>query len=201
VSDCTKVGGYFIGTCYDGETIFNMLSEKNKGESIAIFKNSQKIWELQKDYENDKFQSDNSSLEYKINVFQESINQMIPEYLVNFSYVIRIMSNYGFEILGPQESKKIGLPSGIGMFKELYNQMNIDINSNKLQEKNIGSSLKMTNEEKRVSFLNKYFIFKKVRQVNKQDIHKEFEDINDSIIQRKTVKVMKLNKTIKLTPA
>ena len=201
VSDCTKVGGYFIGTCYDGETIFNMLSEKNKDESIAIFKNSQKIWELQKDYEHDKFQSDSSSLEYKINVYQESINQMIPEYLVNFSYVIRIMSNYGFEILGPQESKKIGLPSGIGMFKELYNQMNIDINSNKLQERNVGSSLKMTEEEKRVSFLNKYFVFKKVRQVNKEDIHKEFEDINDSNIQRKSVKVIKLNKTIKLTPA
>ena len=59
----------------------------------------------------------------------------------------------------------------------------------------------MSEEEKRVSFLNKYFVFKKVRQVNKQDIHKEFEDINDSIIQRKSVKVLKLNKTIKLTPA
>ena len=49
--------------------------------------------------------------------------------------------------------------------------------------------------------LSDYLDPKKVRQVNKQDIHKEFEDINDSIIQRKSVKVIKINKTIKLTQA
>ena len=36
VSECTKVGGYFIGTCYDGETVFQLLKSKNKGESMSI---------------------------------------------------------------------------------------------------------------------------------------------------------------------
>jgi mRNA (guanine-N7-)-methyltransferase len=30
VSQCTKVGGYFIGTCYDGRRIFNLLRDKEK---------------------------------------------------------------------------------------------------------------------------------------------------------------------------
>jgi hypothetical protein len=201
VSDCTAVGGYFIGTCYDGETIYNMLKDKQKGESIAIFKNNHKIWEIKKDFEQEEFPSDSSSLGYEISVYQESINQMIPEFLVNFSYVVRIMSNYGFKIVGNDDARKLGLPSGVGMFKELYNQMSIDINSNKLQERNIGSSLKMSEYEKRVSFLNKYFVFKKTEQVRKEDIHKEFEDIQDEIIKRKTISIKKLNKTIKLTQA
>ena len=198
VSDCTKVGGYFTGTCYDGESIFNMLSDTEKGGSVAIFKNSNKIWEIQKNYDDDKFNSDSSSIGLQVSVFQESINQLIPEYLVNFSYIERIMSNYGFEVLGTEDAKKMGLPSGIGMFKELYNQMSLDINTNKIQQRNIGSSLSMSEEEKRVSFLNKYFVFKKVRQVSKDDIHKEFESIEDNRTEQKTIKIRNLNKTIKL---
>ena len=201
VSECTKVGGYFIGTCYDGETIFNMLKDKKKGESMAIFKNQHKVWEIRKDYQEDEFPSDSSSLEYKVSVYQESINQMIPEYLVNFSYVERVMSNYGFEVLGTDEAKKIGLPSGIGMFKELYNQMKNEVNTNKIHMRNLGTSLSISEEEKKVSFLNKYFIFKKIRQVSQEDIHKEFESIEDGKIQRKQVKIKKLNKIIKLSQA
>ena len=28
VAECTREGGYFIGTCYDGKTIFNKLKQK-----------------------------------------------------------------------------------------------------------------------------------------------------------------------------
>ena len=28
LSECTKVNGYYIGTCYDGETVFNLLRNK-----------------------------------------------------------------------------------------------------------------------------------------------------------------------------
>jgi hypothetical protein len=31
LSECTKVGGHVIGTCYDGTTVFNLLSKENKG--------------------------------------------------------------------------------------------------------------------------------------------------------------------------
>ena len=38
-------GGYFIGTCYDGQTVFNLLKDKNKGESMTIYQDYNKIFE------------------------------------------------------------------------------------------------------------------------------------------------------------
>ena len=67
--------------------------------------------------------------------------------------------------------------------------------------RNLGTSLNISEEEKKVSFLNKYFIFKKIRQVSQEDIHKEFESIEDGKIQRKQVIIKKLNKIIKLSQA
>ena len=40
----------------------------------------------------------------------------------------------------------------------------------KLDKNSIGESYKMTREEKDISFLNNYFIYKKVRNVNIEDI-------------------------------
>jgi len=36
VSETTKVGGYFIGTCYDGKRVFNMLNGTKQNESIQL---------------------------------------------------------------------------------------------------------------------------------------------------------------------
>ena len=36
LAECTKLNGYFIGTCYDGDKVFNLLSDKQKNESFRI---------------------------------------------------------------------------------------------------------------------------------------------------------------------
>ena len=36
VSETTKVGGYFIGTTYDGKRVFDMLRSKKQDESVEI---------------------------------------------------------------------------------------------------------------------------------------------------------------------
>ena len=51
IAECTKVNGYFVGTCYDGKTVFNKLADKNKDESITILKGGKKIYEITKMYE------------------------------------------------------------------------------------------------------------------------------------------------------
>jgi hypothetical protein len=43
LTECTAVNGYFIGTCYDGNTVFEMLKHKQKNEGITIMKN-EKNW-------------------------------------------------------------------------------------------------------------------------------------------------------------
>jgi len=55
VSETTKVGGYFIGTSYDGMEIFNLLREKRQGETVSVIQNEQKIWSITKQYDHDSF--------------------------------------------------------------------------------------------------------------------------------------------------
>ncbi|NBU99070.1 MAG: hypothetical protein EBS19_12825, partial [Spirochaetia bacterium] len=148
VSECTKVGGYFIGTSYDGKTIFNKLKKKRLGEDISIYENGRKIWQIIKEYDNSVFEDTESSISYKISVYQESINQLIPEYLVNFDYLNRIMEDYGFVVLPREDAKKMGLPEGSGMFGELFNNMLDEVKRDKFKKNEYGHALEMNSYEK-----------------------------------------------------
>lgn len=154
VAECVKEGGYFIGTCYDGRKIFDSLKDKKRGEGNSIVINgNDKIWEVVKEYDSSIFADDETSLGYPINVYQETINKYFREYLVNFTYFTRVMENYGFKVLTSAEAKEIGMPSGIGNFKQLYSD-----------------KYHMTPSERKISFLNNFFIFKKIRSVDAEKV-------------------------------
>ena len=172
VSECCKVGGYFIGTSYDGTKVFRALEGKNLGEGIRIMAGERKMWEITKKYDSDSFANDVSCLGYKINVYQESINKIFPEYLVNYEYLINLLEQYGFALLTISEYKELGLPNSIGGFNLLFSEMQHQINSKRLRRVDIGDALKMTSDEKKISFLNKYFVFKKIRDVNAEKVEK-----------------------------
>jgi len=166
LAECTKLGGYFIGTCYDGKEIFKLLREKKKGESIELYDTfGVKIWEVRKEYTSETFDDDSSSIGKQIDVYQESINKMFPEFLVNFDYLGRIMENYGFKLVEREEAQELGLPEACGSFEELFVLMNHELKTNKKMKNEYGSAFNMTNAEKKISFLNKYFVYKKVHQV------------------------------------
>lgn len=166
IAECTKINGYFIGTCYDGKYVFNMLSNKNKEEGITITKNDRKIYEVTKMYDQTGFPDEEMSLGYAINVYQESINKVFREYLVNFDYFTRIMDDYGFTLITDEEATAMGLPSGSGMFSELYSAMEQEIQQNPQRKTDYGSASYMSPEEKQISFMNRYFVFKKVRSLD-----------------------------------
>jgi hypothetical protein len=166
VAECTKINGYFITTCYDGKTIFKMLNRKEQGESVEIYKDDKKVWSVTKDYDGVSFADDDSSLGYQISVYQDSINQTLPEYLVNFDFLVLTMEKYGFALVTRDEAKTLGLPEGSGMFIELYNMMMDNIRRNPKSEKDYGYAPDMTKYEKDISFLNRYCVFKKVAERN-----------------------------------
>jgi hypothetical protein len=170
VSECTKVNGYFIGTSYDGESMFKMLENKETGESVSIYEGDNKIWEVRKMYNNTSFDDDESSLGYPIDVYQETINKVFREYLVNYNYLTRLMENYGFVLLTKDETNRLGFPSSTGMFNELYTSMENEIKRDKMKESEYGVALKMTAGERKISFLNRYFIYKKVRNVDAEAV-------------------------------
>jgi hypothetical protein len=49
LSECTHLKGYFIGTCYNGQRVFDLLQNRLEGESIVLEKNGKKIFEETKD--------------------------------------------------------------------------------------------------------------------------------------------------------
>jgi GR25 family glycosyltransferase involved in LPS biosynthesis/predicted NAD-dependent protein-ADP-ribosyltransferase YbiA (DUF1768 family) len=175
VSECTKVGGYFIGTSYDGETLFNKLRRVPPGESIAVnSQNERKMWEVTKEYNQTTFEAEDSCLGYKINVFQESINKSFHEYLVNYTYLTRILETYGFRMLSKSEAKTFGFNEGAGMFQELFNAMTLESAYDRFKATEYDSALNMTANEKTISFLNRYFIYKKISNENAEKLTSMF---------------------------
>jgi hypothetical protein len=176
VAECTKANGYFIGTCYDGAAVFERLRKTATGESVCITENDKKIWEITKKYTADTFEDNSSSIGYRIDVYQESINQTISEYLVNFDYLNRIMANYGFQIIDREEAAGMGLPSGSCLFSELFDFMLEEIARNPGKAKDYGQAPFMSSIEKNISFLNRYFVYKKVRNVNTETVELDLAD-------------------------
>jgi hypothetical protein len=182
LAECTKLNGYFIGTCYDGKQVFNLLKKTSQGESIQIVEKGKKIWEVVKGYNSLSLEDNSSCIGYRIDVYQDSINQLISEYLVNFDYLDRVLENYGFKLIDREEAKSNGLPEGSGLFSELFMNMIEEIKKNKNKEKDYGNAINMTEFEKKISFLNRYFVYKKIRNVNTEKVQMEFSEYNSSEI-------------------
>jgi phosphoribosylformylglycinamidine (FGAM) synthase PurS component len=78
----------------------------------------------------------------------------------------------------------MGLPEGSGLFSELYMNMLEEIKKNKNKAKDYGDAINMSEYEKKISFLNRYFVYKKIRNVNTEKVQMEFGDYNYSEIER-----------------
>jgi len=182
IAECTKQNGYFVGTCYDGKLVFKELKKTKTGESVKLIDDGKKIWEITKGYGSDSFEDNSSSIGYRIDVFQESINQTISEYLVNFDYLNRVMSAYGFELVNHAEAADLGLPASSGLFSDLFLQMSDEIEKNKFRAKDYERAPYMTSYEKKISFLNRYFVYKKVRTVNLETVQLELGEYQENVV-------------------
>jgi hypothetical protein len=143
IAECTKLHGYYIGTCYDGQRVLDKIqdgeyrSEDESGNLICSIKKSKTEHRTALTMED--------CLGFTIEVNQSTIGKYIDEYLVYFPYFIREMKKYGFEVVGDELE---GFTSGIESFERLYTE-----------------SMGMNLAQKHISYLNNYFIFKKVREV------------------------------------
>lgn len=174
IADCTALGGYFIGTCYDGKKVFRLLRDKLIGEPFAIYHDDYKVFEITKQYDETGFPDNELSLNYAIDVYQESINKSFREYLVNIDYFVRLMEDYGFTLVPRNETTKMGLPNGLGSFELLYHDMENEMRRG-IPQDDYGTAMRMTENEKLISFLNVYFVFRKTRTVNTAKITQLFD--------------------------
>ena len=161
-----KEGGYFIGTCYSGERVYDML-EQNDGEIQYVDDMGNLVYSIKRDYDtiiNDFKLSDSIDVmdvydEYlgnKIKVYMETIGQEIEEYLVNFKLFKYIMSEWGFELVSPEDIENILNKDGLGSFEEVF------YNFEKHDTGGFGqaSELNLNKDLATLSYLNNWFCFK-----------------------------------------
>ena len=88
---------------------------------------------------------------------------------MNYNYVVRVMEDYGFVPIDRDEARRMGFRSSTGMFEELFDKMQNELRrarDDPEMKNEYGAAIDMTSGEKRISFLNRWMIFKKVRDVD-----------------------------------
>jgi hypothetical protein len=85
-----------------------------------------------------------------------------------------MLSNYGFVLLKKEEAAPMGLPNGTGMFSELFSEMETELEQNPQRGADYKKAATMTEDEKWISFMNRYFVFKKTHNVDAERIYKQF---------------------------
>ena len=136
VNKVIKRGGYFIGTCLDGEKVADVLVQE---ESITGVHNENVLWQIKKKYTNENI------LGRKISVYLESINAVHDEYLVDMNLLVKKLADRGIRQLNDTDLKKLKLETSYGSFRNWHNEQ----------------LYPMFDTLKTFSFLNTWFVFKK----------------------------------------
>jgi len=152
ISDSLKVGGVFIGCCFDGEAVFNSLRALPEGGTKVGQEGSTEIWKIKKKYSNTFLAADSQSLGLPIEVDFISIGTSQTEYLMNFKLLTERMNEIGCYIMNKQECADAGIPfpESTAMFSETYDVA-------KKQKQNFA----MSPAVREYSFYNRWFIFKR----------------------------------------
>lgn len=207
-----KKGGYFIGTCYDGNKIFDYfksqedkypdLSEESSDEEESeettemdmnlqdikdlrekiMFKDvkGNTVYKIEKKYEIDNFdyneEDDTNMFGQVIDVYMDSIGQVIPEYLVNFEFFVKVMGENGFKPVVPTNVKRKYSSifrkdnfneMNIGNFKEILDKIreieksDPEFNERYYPAKDMGGDYSNKHPMYTLSSFNNYFVFQK----------------------------------------
>jgi len=96
-------GGYFVGTCFNGEKVFNML----RGRSSLSFKvEGETILKIEKGYTETEF-IENDSLGLKIDITMHSIGTTNSEYLVNFDHLVNELAKREIRLVEKKDYEDI----------------------------------------------------------------------------------------------
>ena len=145
IADGLKLGGYFIGCCFDGERVFELLKSVKTGGRKAGMHKDKLLWSITKQYDEDAIPEGDAGFGLPIDVEFISIGTSHREYLVPFALLQKKMADIGCELLDEKESAALGLKSSSAPF-----------NANYPAEK-----FQMNDAVKQFSFLNRWFIFKR----------------------------------------
>lgn len=150
VADNLQLGGYFVGCCFDGDSVNKLLAKLPSGGVKTGRDGNKDLWSIRRSFESgveDVLPPNDNGLGRAIDVFFMSIGEEHREYLVSFEYLVTRMKEIGCELLLPDEIAKMSLPASSAKFSESY--------------KHVGSKYPMSKALQDFSFLNRWFIFRR----------------------------------------
>ena len=152
ISESLKVGGYFVGCCFDGDKVVSLLNDLPTGGTKRGTEGSSDIWTITKQYDSAMvaLPEDDTGLGKAIDVKFISIGESYTEYLVSWNYFVRRMSEIGMELLNPEELVGLGLQHSTNLFSASYDMAVA-----------AGRSYSMSPVLRTFSFLNRWFIFRR----------------------------------------
>ncbi len=177
-NDNLKIGGYFIGTSFDGERVHQLLKGVNEVEGKTF--GGETLWKIQKKYSTTRMSFDSTKPNFgkQIDVLVKSIGNVHSEYLVNYNYLDAILEEYGFVkvMVKPFSQYHEDLLKGQYENKE---------NTNGELDRNIDNAKRMSAEEQKFSFLNNAFVYKKVSNTSDTLFKKLVKMIEDQVKKEK----------------
>jgi hypothetical protein len=145
IADGLKMGGLFIGCCFDGEKVFDLLKSLPMGGRRTGLYKEKMLWSITKQYEAETLPENNDAFGMPIDVEFISIGTSHREWLVPFKLLRQKMSDIGCELLNEQELAELGLKASTGLFGESHDEKRFAMNE----------------AVKQFSYLNRWFIFKR----------------------------------------
>jgi hypothetical protein len=152
IADNLKIGGYFVGTNFDGQTVFDFLRGTATGKSRIGMDGDKMIWEVTKEYELDELPIDDSGFGHVISNYFMSIGIHHKEYLVPWPLLIAKLKTIGLELLGLDDLKEIGMNGSTNMYDVSYKMA---INTPEKKKYMMNPTLLQ------YSTLNRWYIFKR----------------------------------------
>ena len=184
LSETVKIGGLFIGCCFDGDKVFNLLRGLDKGRSKSGIIGDTPIWTITKDYDREELLPDDESIGLAIDVEFISIGTTHKEYLVPFELLKKKLKAIGFELLEKKDLEDFGLKSSTNTFNVSYEMTQVD-NSKGGRQKG-KKAYTMPDAVKEFSFLNRWFIFKRMGEVAEiPKIELATEAITEGVVEAK----------------
>jgi mRNA (guanine-N7-)-methyltransferase len=161
LSESVKIGGLFIGCCFDGDKVFNLLRTVEKGRSKVGKIEDTPIWTITKDYDKEELLPDDDSIGLAIDVEFMSIGTTHKEYLVPFELLKKKLKGIGFELLDKKDLMELGLNTSTNTFDVSYEMSQ--------KGKRVFT---IPDTVKEFSFLNRWFIFKRIGEVGISEMPK-----------------------------
>jgi hypothetical protein len=155
VASNLKRGGIFMATFMDGDKVHDMLENTTAGVAEGRKLDAEiPVWAILRRYNN---YDESNRYGTHVDVFLENTNRLIPEFLVHFPTLVAKASEYGLELVET------------GMFSDTFAQLKRQMSDDPRKRNRLDEDiLALENDpvQTRFSFLNRWVIFKQMRDNN-----------------------------------